>query len=90
MVAGETADTLDVLSHVAEELTEARLSLSAQLDRTEALSRLLNRADAVAAQKNQLTLTIDELMNAHDEEARAEVAALLIRAFATNPDNPTH
>jgi hypothetical protein len=73
--------TDDVLSHIAKELADARLALAQSLDRTEALADLLSRADARAGNKNQLTLTIDQLTDTPDERERAELNALLIRAF---------
>jgi len=72
---------LDVLSHLAKELADSRLLLAQSLDRTEALADLLNKADATAADTNSLTLTIEQLTDIHDERERAEINALITRAF---------
>lgn len=72
----------DVLSVLSGDLREARRLAAHWLDRADALSELLNRADALAVERNQLTLSPEQLREAaKTERERAELHALLSRAY---------
>jgi hypothetical protein len=84
------SDSFDLLTRLDEDLTDARAEAALWLNQSEARQELLNRAELVAAERGQFTLSPQEMVDHQKtERERVEVLALMTRAYAHDVQNAT-